>query len=597
MFLLRFRAFNYFLLGAVLTGLTSCSTTGPNKAKSEPQTDLSPTVDFYKWANSDWLKDTQIPSDKPGINNFVLIQKKVNEDIVDLLGSLKKKQNQSPTEQKIAILYDSYMDVEKRNALGLSPLMPELRQIDDAKTHADISVLFSRMQKLGVESPLIFAVMTDFKNSDQYIVFVSQSGLGIERDNYVGNDERSLNEQKLYREVVQKLFEQAQVKNAAAEAESVLKLEKGLADIQWSKTENRQMSKIYNVTDYNGLKSKANRLNIERQMVELGMPTTYAFNVMQPSYLDAFNRFFISQDVQTWKTYLKARLLLSYAKLLDKNFKAVMENYEIKRGLYEVEEPLSQQAVEYLNTNAGMLLGKTYVENKFNEGIKSKLEGIIKNIADEYRIAINESPRMTGETKKKAVEKLDKITYKIGYPDKWQDYSSLEPVAGELVQNHKRIQLYEHKRNLGKLGKPIDKNDWGYPPQVVNAFYELSSNSFVLLAAILYPPFFNPGGTDAEHYGGIGFVIGHEIGHGFDDQGSRFDGNGNMVNWWSPEDSKAYDKVKNALIAQANKYEILPGKYLKGELEIGEIMGDLSGAEISLRAYQKIIKAKHLDEE
>jgi putative endopeptidase len=243
------------------------------------------------------------------------------------------------------------------------------------------------------------------------------------------------------------------------------------------------------------------------------------------------------------------------------------------------------------------LLGKTYVENTFDESIKVTLKEIIKNIVDEYRIAINDSPRMTAATKSKAMEKLDKMTFKIGYPDKWQDYSSLEPAAGELVKNHVRIQLYETRRNIDKLGKPVDKEEWGHPPQNVNAYYDPTKNTFVLLAGILHAPFFSADGNAAAQYGGIGFVIGHEIGHGFDDQGSRFDGDGNLVNWWSEEDVASYNEIKNALIAQADSYEILPGKYLKGELEIGEIMGDASGAEISLRAFQKIIKARHLDPE
>jgi predicted metalloendopeptidase len=198
-------------------------------------------------------------------------------------------------------------------------------------------------------------------------------------------------------------------------------------------------------------------------------------------------------------------------------------------------------------------------------------------------------------TKAKALNKLDKMTFKIGYPDKWQDYSKLEPVAGELVQNHIRIQHYELQRNIDKLAKPVDKEEWGHPPQTVNAYYDPTKNTFVLLAGILHEPFFTKNNSDAQNYGGMGFVIGHEIGHGFDDQGSRFDGNGNLVNWWTKDDAEAYDKIKKALIAQANNYEILPGKFLKGELEIGEILGDASGAEISLRAFQKIIKAKHLD--
>ena len=556
---------------------------------------LSPTKDFYQWVNHDWLENTPIPDDKPGINNFLAIQKEVNGSIINLLASLKLKQKPSPSDQQIAILYDSYLDMQKRDALGIKPLQSELQQIDAAQNHDDIAVLFSRVQKLGVASPLIFAVTTDFKHSDRNIVFAVQSGLGIQRDNLLGEDERSKNQRQYYQELLQKVFSLASVNNADQRAASVVALEKTLASLQWSNADNRNSDKTYNVTDFNGLKTKASKLNLDKQMAELGMPTRYPFNVMQPSYVESFNSFFLAQDIETWKSYLKARLLLSYAGLLDTRFKTALVDYEIKQGMYDKEEPQIQQAVGYLNKNVGMLLGKSYIENTFDEGIKTKLNQIIHNIVDEYRVAVTSSPRMSTSTKTKALEKLDKMTFKIGYPDKWQDYTALKVEPGELVENHKHIALYEHQRNISKLEKPVDKNDWEHPPQDINAFYDPSSNSFVLLAGILHPPFFDKNGNDAEHYGGIGFVIGHEIGHGFDDQGSSFDGNGNLVNWWTEEDLAKFNKIKNALIDQANRYEILPGKYLKGELEIGEIIGDLSGAEISLRAYQKIIKAKNLD--
>jgi len=571
-------------------------TPGDKSGGNEPAAS-GPTRNFYGWVNEEWLKSTPIPPDKPGVNNFLLIQIEVNKEIENLLASLGKKPRKSVEERKLSVLFDAYMDMEKRNALGISPLRRELRRIDRAKNHDDIAVLFSRLQNLGVEAPLVFAVATDFKKSDQYIVFASQAGLGLQREDYLGGDERSKKIREDYREVVQRMFELASVDDAAGQARSVLELERSLAKIQRSKVENRNIAKIYNVTDFKGLRAKARHLKIERQMPVLRMPTKYPFNVMQPSYVEAFDALFVSRDLKTWKAYLKARLLLGYARLLDQDFKAAIVSYEIERGLYVKEEPLAQQAVRYLNQNVGMLLGKSYVENSFDEGIKQTLLRIIKTIVDEYRVAIAASPRMTAETKRKAIEKLDKMSFKVGYPDKWRDYSSLLPKAGGLVQNHMRIQRYEQKRNTDKLGKPVDRGEWGYPPQVINAYYDPTKNTFVLLAGILHPPFFASGGSDAEHYGGIGFVIGHEIGHGFDDQGRRFDGDGNLANWWSKEDAAAYDEVRKALIAQANQYEILPGKTLKGELEIGEIMGDASGAEIALRAYRKIIAAKHLDRE
>jgi predicted metalloendopeptidase len=242
-----------------------------------------------------------------------------------------------------------------------------------------------------------------------------------------------------------------------------------------------------------------------------------------------------------------------------------------------------------------MMMGKIYVENKFDPSMKKDVTSIVNNIVKEYRIAIESSTRMTPETKQKALEKLEKMEFKIGYPDKWKDYSTLSLKAGESVENLKKIRQFDQRTMMSKVGKPIDPNDWDRPPQEINAFYNFTNNSFVLLAGILSDPFYTSMQSDAEKYGGIGFVIGHEIGHGFDDQGSQFDAKGNMVNWWQREDAKKFDAIKQALIAQANAYEILPGKKLKGELEIGEIIGDLSGAEISFRAFQRVLKEKSID--
>lgn len=577
--------------------LTACIPHSPARTNTTSANTPSPTTNFYQWANRDWLRDTSIPADRPGINNFIAIQQQVSEELIRLLESIPKDSSQTDSEQQLATLYASYLDMNQRNAKGLSPIAQELLQIDRARHHADIAALFSRLQKIGVQSPVIYAAATDFKNSNQHIVFVGQAGLGIERDSYTGNDERSQKERQLYCNVITELFTLAGMTDAAQQAERVLQLETGLASIQWSRADNRDMGKIYNVTNFHTLKSQASHLDIERQMTELGMPTQYPFNIMQPDYLSAFNDYFTRQSVSAWQSYLKAQLLLSYASLLDQRFKAAVVNYEIQRGMYSAEKPLPQQAVDYLNRNVGMLLGEIYIKSYFDEGVKEQVESIVKNIVAEYRVAIQQSPRMSATTKTKALEKLNSITFKIGYPDQWRDYSSLRVLPGELVENHKRIQLHEHKRNVAKLGHPVDKNDWDHPPQEVNAFYDPTSNSFVLLAGILHPPFFSAGGSDAEHYGGIGFVVGHEIGHGFDDQGSRFDARGNLANWWTPEDAQAFDKIRTALITQANAYEIMPGVRLKGELEIGEIIGDLSGAEISLRAYQKIAVAKSLDAE
>lgn len=550
--------------------------------------------DFYHWVNDPWFKENPIPSDKVGINNFVLIQDKVNKDILTLLEGLKTKKELTKDESKLLILYKSFLDQKQIDSLGLNPLEKELSAIRAAKSHKDIALQFVQLQKLGVLAPITYTVAPDFKNNEKQIMILAQAGLGLERINYLAEDPYSQKERALYLETMTRLFSLASIPEAEKKAKDVLELEQKIAKIQWSNVENRNPNKSYNLYTYSKLLSTLNNLAFADQIKVLGAPKKQSYNVMQPSYVINFNTLFKENDTELWKLYLQSRLLFTYAKLLDSRFKNCVTEYDIKRGLYDKEEQLNLQAVRYLNNNVGMLLGKSYVQTYFDESIKKDLVTIVHNIVNEYRIAIENSPRMTTKTKQKALEKLEKMTFKIGHPDRWKDYSSLLLKEGELVENHKKISRFEHAYMMHNLGKPVDKNEWGYPPQEINAFYEPSSNSFVLLAGILHDPFYSKSQTAAQKYGSIGFVIGHEIGHGFDDQGSQFDAKGNLVNWWQLQDSKQFDVIKANLIAQADSYEILPGKYLNGALEVGEIIGDLSGAEISLKAYAKIAKAQNI---
>lgn len=545
------------------------------------------TTDFYQWVNAEWLDSTDIPPDKPGISNFELIQLDVNLKLEQLVERLSKKPALTDDEQKIVTMYNSFTDLEQRESLGLSPLKQELGLVERAGTLRDIALLFAQLQRIGVAVPIIFNVSTDFKDSGRNIIFVEQSGLGIEREGLLGEDARSQTLRKQYRNLLGKLFRLASIDRPDARADEVVALERKLARMQWSNTDNRNMELISNVTDHQTLRATKPELFIDAQFTLLGIPSGYPVNLTQPSYLDAFNRFFPSTRVDTWKSYLQARLLTCYAKLLDSRFRKTMVGYEIERGLYQSEQPLQLQAIGYLNDNAGMLLGKSYVEQSFSDTDKRKVAGIVKSIVDQYRVAIGVSTRMEPETKQKAMLKLDRMTFRIGYPDHWKDYTAFRPATGQPAENHKRLSRFEFERHLARLGKPVDSNDWGYPPQVVNAFYEPTSNSFVLLAAILNPPFYSSDAPEAKIYGGIGFIVGHEIGHGFDDQGSMFDERGNLRNWWTKPDKERFDAIRSRLIAQANAYEIMPGRFLNGPLEIGEIIGDLSGSEIAFDAFRK----------
>ena len=551
-----------------------------------------PTKNFYRWVNREWLESTPVPSDKPGISNFEAIQEKVNKRLVELLEQLKNDPGKTEDDRKLLTLYEAYTNLDRREAQGLSPLRQELAQIDRATSLRDIARLFARFQKIGVAAPLIYDVTTDLKNSERNIIFVGQSGLGLEQEAYINDDERSRRHRNLYRDAIRQLFGLASEREPDLKADKVLDMERELAKIQWSKVENRDLARISNLSDYASLRSKAPGTYIDVQFAELGMPTRYPVNITQPSYVEAFDRFFTAHDVESWKSYLKARLLYTYSKLLDERFRKTVVDFEIGRGLYETEQPMPLQAVSYLNGNAGLLLGKFYVEHTFKESDKRRVTDLVHSIVDEYRTAVSVSTRMTANTKRKALEKLDAMTFRIGYPEHWKDYTALHPQPGNPAENHKRLSRFEFERHVARLSKPVDNSDWDYPPQVVNAFYEQTSNSFVLLASILNPPFYSADASDAVLYGGMGFVIGHEIGHGFDDQGSRFDAHGNLANWWTQADAQAFDTVKQRLISQANAYEILPGKHLKGALEIGEIIGDLSGSEIAYMAYRKTAAAK-----
>lgn len=543
---------------------------------------------FYQWVNRDWLNKTPIPDDKPRVDNFTQIEDRVNTEIKDLLTDLQNAPSRNDEQEKLVRLYTSFLDMETRNGQGLAPIASDLSAIEKLKTHKNVARRFAEFQKLGISSPLVLEPMGDFKNSKVNIAYVSQAGLGMERDYYNGTDPHSVKQRDLYKKLLLGLFELASIQNPAAKVDNVIALESQLAGIQWSRVQNRDLGKIYNNYSLPKYYALTRNLYGKTMISTLGMPAMSNVIVMQPSYIEAYAELFPKVSVQTWKEYLTARLLIRFAGLLTSDFKKALVDYEIALGLYTQEKPSWEQGIDYLTANAGHLLGRAYVERYFKEDTKAAVSKLVFSIRDEYEEVIRKAQWMTEPTRARALEKLDKMTFQIGSPDKWRDFSGLLIALGDLVGNAKSVSLFEHKRNMAKVGKPVDPNEWGNAPHEINAYYDPTKNKFVLLAGILHPPFFDIKNEAAANYGGMGFVIGHEIGHGFDDQGSRFDGDGNMKDWWTEADSRAYGETKRKLIAQANAYEILPGTFLKGELEIGEIMGDLGGAQISLGAFRKV---------
>lgn len=563
-----------------VSGLTACSN----------ESSVTPQSDFYQWVNQKWFTENEIPSDKPGTNNFINIQKQVADDIKSIVKSKQSETQLSEDEAKLIHQYNAFTNLEQRNGLGLKPIEAELAQINNINDLKALSDTLAHLYKIGVSIPYGFTVMADFKDSSNQILYIGQGDLGLKRDNYIEDDERSKKIRSQYTKLLTKLFTLSGSQKPSEEAQAVLELETALAKIQWSDTKNRDLSKIYNPKPIVELKSILSNLDYDAQKEVIGLPDAKQIIVAQIDYLESLNILIKQSSLDSWKHYLTAQLLLGYSKYLSIDFVNAVTDYEIARGLYD--KPLSDddKAIQHLNEYLGQLVGKLYVENTFDENVKKDVNAIIKNIMDEYRIAFQESKRLTPPTKKKALEKLDKLRFYVGYPDVWQDYSPLDLKAGQLVENVKRITEYELNREMSRFNKSQDSNEWDYPPQTVNAYYQPTANSFTILAGILYPPFYSKDGSLAQKYGSIGFIIGHEIGHGFDDTGRQFDGDGNLKNWWAEEDVKRYQASKNALIAQANAFEVMPGVHAKGELEIGEVLGDKSGSEIAFRVFKKLIE-------
>ena len=550
---------------------------------------------FYAWANRDWLAKTEIAADRSRADNFTQLEDTVLNQLHSLFDSLNSAKTRTREQEKLVRLYNSFVDMEQRDARGLAPIAGELGKISALTNHLEVAQLCAYFQTIGIASPVIVAPQADFKNSTMTIGFVAQAGLGIERDYYLGGDEDSLNQQKRYRAFLAKLFALAAFEEPDAIAGRVLDFERKLAAIQWSRVENRDMQKIYNPLSGAEFIQQSTNFHGGEMLAVLGVSPDAALNVMQPSYIDAYGSLFAGTSIATWQDYLRARLLTTYSGLLTSQFKAASVQYDKDRGLIQEEEPLWRQGIEFVSAMANLMVGRAYVEKYYDEATKDSVSHLVLSIRDEYRSAIEHAAWMSDETKKKAIEKLDTMRFKIGYPDKWRDYSGLEIRGTDLADNFRRAMQFEHVRNMAKIGKPVDRNEWEHSPHEINAFYDSTKNEFVLLAAILQEPFYSKDAGAAAQYGGLGFVVGHEIGHGFDDQGCQFDGDGNMRNWWTGADAKAYGEKQQRLIRQADAYEILPGTFLKGAQEIGEIMGDLGGAQIALQAYMKTPEASDQD--
>jgi putative endopeptidase len=564
---------------------------GIDKKNFDPA--VRPQDDLFRSVNGKWLKESVIPADRPASGAFNQLQDRSEEHVRAIIDDAAKNKD-SADAQKINDLYASFMDEARANKLGLAPIQSELDAVAAIKDKAGLIRELAALQRAGVPGLFGIFVRTDSKRSDQYIAYIEQGGLGLPDESYY-RESKYDRIRTAYITHVEKMLALAKVPQPQGAAARIMAIETAVAKAHWDKVQTRDADKTYNKFSRTQVTSLANGLDLDPWFDGVGGKEIQEAVVREPSFLADLARTVGKFSIDDWKTYLAWHVINTRAPLLSEPF--VMEDFEFNgktlTGTPEIQ-PRWKRGVALVEGALGQAVGRLYVAKHFPPEAKEKMKRLVANLIEAYRVDIQTLDWMSAETKVKALEKLSKFTPKIGYPDKWRDYSKLQVKRDDLVGNQRRAAEFALDFQLGKLGKPVDRTEWGMTPQTVNAYYNPGMNEIVFPAAILQPPFFDLNSDDAVNYGGIGAVIGHEIGHGFDDQGAKFDGNGNLKDWWTAADKREFQKRTRALIEQYNAFEPqqLPGSHVNGALTIGENIGDLGGVTIAHKAYMISLQGK-----
>ena len=554
--------------------------------------------DFFTYLNGKWLSTTQIPADKSSWGTFMQLREETQPQLRALIekDAADKKKKAGTDEQKIGDLYTSFMDEKRLQALGTKPLAGELNKIHALRDKKDIPALAAHLAQIGVSTPYNIYVGQDQRASTRYAAYIGQSGLGMpDRDYYLKlDDKRMLDARTKYQAHVAKILTLAGEKDADAKAKEIVAFETALAEVQWTKVENRDPVKRYNKVAVNKLGELTPGYDWNAALAAAGIAGKVdSVIVAQPTYLQGMDKILAKTDLATLQAYFEWQLLRAYSDYLSKDFvDADFAFYGTVLTGVEENRPRWKIGVSTVEGSIGEALGRQYVQAYFPPEKKARMQELVKNILAAYKESIDTLDWMSPATKKEAQAKLAKFTPKIAYPDKWRDYTALTIKQDDLVGNIMRARTYAYNRNKNKLGQPIDRTEWGMTPQTVNAYYSSTMNEIVFPASILQKPFFDAAADDAVNYGAIGAVIGHEISHGFDDKGSQSDGDGNLRDWWTTEDKAKFKAKTDALVAQYGSYSPLPGYPVNGELTLGENIGDNSGLAIAYKAYKISLHGK-----
>lgn len=561
---------------------------------------VKPGDDFFRYVNGAWFDKTQIPADKTRWGSFDELRQNTDKDALAILkaAAADKKLDPKSDQAKAVNVYKTYMDTIFRNKIGITPLKPYLAKINAVKTIADVNKLLIEMEPQGGLGFYGVGVGADAKNSNRNVVYLGLGSLGLpDRDYYVSDDKDSKEKREKYLVHVARMLQFLGVKPADAkiQAEKVLALETEMARPRLDRVERRDRRKTYNPMTVADLQKLTPSVNWNGYLEGVGIGKIDSLIVSQPKYMTALEGIFSANKVEDWKAYMRWTLINKSTGVLTTDIETANWEFYSKTLTGALKQrPREERALQVVNGTVGEALGKLYVAQKFPAEAKAKAKAMIDNVFLAFENRINNLPWMTPATRKGAVEKLRKSTIKIGYPDKWKDYSKLEiksiAEGGNYFENMKNVAKWGFAENVADLKKPVDKTEWGMSPQTVNAYYNPSYNEIVFPAAILQPPFYDYKADDAVNYGGIGAVIGHEISHGFDDSGSRYNADGNLVNWWTEDDLKQFTGLGGALAAQYSALQPLPGTFVDGKFTLGENIGDLGGVNAAYDGLQIALK-------
>ena len=554
---------------------------------------VKPGDDFYHYADGHWLATEQIPPDQKAWGSFEILEERAQHQVRDIIAALPADAPPGSVAQKVGDYYRAFLDTEAIERAGLGAVRPGLDAIAAARTTEDLARLMGRPD-LGLRAPLRVAMTLDQKNPDRYIAAITQSGLGMpDRDYYLKDDAVYAGLRDKYRAHIGRLLALAGDKNAAEEAQSILELETDIARLHWPVAKRRERDLTYNLRSHTELGQLTPGFPWGAWLGADGLDGQQQFVVRELDAVQGLEQLMLTVPVERWRSYLRYHHLVQTSDVLPRAFdEETFDFYGRTLNGQQQQQERWKRAVDSVDRALGEAVGELYVQRYFPPASKEKMLALVENLRATYAERIGNLTWMTPATKKVALEKLAAFHPKIGYPDKWRDYSALSIVKGDAFGNATRAYVFEWQRQLKRMDGPTDRGEWGMTPQTINAYYNATFNEVVFPAAILQAPFFDPNADDAVNYGGIGGVIGHEMGHGFDDQGSKSDARGVLHTWWEAEDTQAFKARVDKLAAQYDGYTVLPGLNINGRLTLGENIGDLGGLSVAYEAYHRSLQGK-----